>query len=958
MSARQLQLADRLFEEAIALPPERRTAFLAENSHDPEVRDEVQDLLESAGGQPPTGIADAIGHAAVSLSGAELAGQRVGAYRLIGRIGHGGMGTVCRAVRDDDQFQQTVVIKMLRFAQGEPSELRRFLRERQILATLGHPYIAPLLDGGAWIPPGSAESQPFIVMEYVEGLPITAHCEEMKLSLRQRLRLFRQACEAIAYAHQRLIVHRDIKPGNILVTPSGVPKLLDFGIAKLLDPETGSSTLTAAGLSGMTPDYASPEQVRGDLVSTLTDVYSLGALLYEILTGRRAHQLVSRDPLEIAREVCEREMQPPSIVGGRHLRGDLDIIVLKAMQKDPARRYPSVEQFSEDIRRFLDGLPIVARPDTLAYRALKFAQRRRASVVGAAAVLLALTGGIAASSWQAIRATRAERTANAVNEFLENDLLAKAGASAQSNPGTKPDPDLRVRTALDRAAARIGSRFGGQPLVEASIRQTIGKAYLDLGLLSEARKNMERTLEIRRRVLGGEHPLTLRSMNTLWEVSLLREGQYGRAEVLFARLLAVERRVLGKEHPDTLNTMNDLATAYDEEGKHAQAEALCFEVLETRRRTLGEEHPDTLTSMHDLGVLYAMLGKHAQARALNTKVVAIRRRVLGEEHPDTLQSMSSLGALYVREGNYTEAEPLMTRLAEVQRRVLGENHPATQSTTNNLGTLYIYEGRYTQAEPLFARLLEARRKQGDDSEVLLTMNNLALVYRAEGKYGQSEALFTRILEVRRRELGEQHPNTLLTMTNLATVYRGERRYTEAEALYIAAVEGQRRASGEQHPSTLGAMDNLAMLYRAQRRYTQAAELFAKTLEARRRVMGEAHPDTIAAQASLGEVRLLQQKFDEAEPLLRSARAGYQKSNIDTWRRYYHQCALGATLAGQKEFPEAEPLLLTGYRGLVQRENAMPAENLTSVEQAREWMVRLYRDWGKPEKAAAWRKKAH
>ena len=664
MTVEQRELVERLFEQAVTLPPDRRKVFLADNSQDPEVCAELETLLYFDAGYPPTGIAEAIQQAADSLTGAALVGQRVGPYRLLGRIGQGGMGTVCRAVRDDDQFQQTVVIKLLRFGHGEPIELQRLKRERQILASLEHPNIARLLDGGAWIPSGSADSQPYIVMEYIEGLSLIAHCEEKKLSVRERLLLFRQICGALSYAHRRLIIHRDIKPGNVLVTADGAPKLLDFGIAKLLDNETeagtNTTTQTAAGLAAMTPDYASPEQFRGEPVSTVTDVYSLGAVLYEMLTGRRAHQLVFHDPSEMVREICEREVPPPSVVGGRQLRGDLDVIVLKAMQKEPARRYQSVDQFSEDVWRYLEGLPIIARPDTVAYRTLKFAQRHRLGLAAMMAILLALTGGTVVSAWQAVRASRAQQEAKAVNEFLEGDLLAKAGASAQSDSITKPDPELKVRTALDRAAARIIGKFAGQPLVEASIRHTIAKAYLDLGLFSEAEKHMTRSIELRRRALGVEHPVTLNTLNNLGQL-YWRAGDNAQGEKILSPLLQVERRVLGERHPDTVSTMDELGTVYEHQNKIAQAERLYTEALSARRRMLGEEHPETLNSMNNLAVVYKDQGKYPQSEVMIAKVLEIQRRILGEEHPDTLTAMSNLGAIYWYENKYPQAELMLTK---------------------------------------------------------------------------------------------------------------------------------------------------------------------------------------------------------------------------------------------------------------------------------------------------------
>ena len=391
MTADRRELLDRLFGDAATLPIDQRRSFLDAHCLDPEVRAELESLLANDSGAPPPGVVTAIGETAVSLTGSEIVGERLGPYRLTERVGHGGMGAVYRAVRDDD-YHKTVAIKVLRFAHNNSEDVQRFRRERQILATLEHSCIARLLDGGAWVPHGSSERQPYIVMEYVQGLPLTTFCEQKGLSVVQRLVLFRQVCDAVSFAHQRLVVHRDIKPGNILVTEDGTPKLLDFGVAKLLDMEVDPGGVITSGVFVLTPEYASPEQVRGEVVSTLSDVYALGVVLYELLTGRRPHQLSGHSPAEIMHEICTREPLPPSTLGDRKLRGDLDVIVLKALEKEPARRYKSVDEFSEDIRRHLAGQAIVARPERL-YRVNRFVRRNLLAVAGSAALVLALLGG-------------------------------------------------------------------------------------------------------------------------------------------------------------------------------------------------------------------------------------------------------------------------------------------------------------------------------------------------------------------------------------------------------------------------------------------------------------------------------------------------------------------------------------------------------------------------------------
>jgi serine/threonine protein kinase/tetratricopeptide (TPR) repeat protein len=965
MNARQRELLDRCFAETLLSPPELRIAWLDEHCDDAEVRAEVESLLAFTTGPPPGDVNNAIRQTAASLIEAELTGQRVGHYRLTGRIAEGGMGAVYRAVRADGDFDQTVAIKMLRFAYSEPGELQRFRRERQILATLEHPHIARLLDGGAWILPGNTVSQPYIVMEYVEGLPLTTYCDSQRLNVRQRLVLFRQACEALTYAHQRLVVHRDIKPGNILVDKNGVLKLLDFGIAKLLDRDGETAAIT--GPVAMTPDYASPEQVRGEAVSALTDVYSLGAVLFELLAGRRAHQFASYDPIEIAREICEHDVPPPSAWGRRNLRRDLDVIVLKAMQTEPARRYNSVEQFSEDIQRYLDGHPILARPDTLVYRTTRFVQRHRLGLAGIAAVLATLTVGVVMNTRQAIRATRAEKaallerdradaeaaTAKAVNEFLQKDLLAQAGASAQSQPGNKPDPDLKVRTALDRAAARIGQKFRGQPRVEASIRHTISQTYEDLGLFSEAQPHLERAIELRKRELGEENPVTLSTRNNLGEL-YWRQGKYPEAEKLLTALLKNQRRVLGERHPDTIKTMDDLGTVYDEQGKSAESEALYTEALDARRKALGEEHQETLNTMNNLAVVYKDQGRLAEAEGIFSRVWEIQRRILGEEHPDALSTMTNLGGVYALEKKFSLSEPLLMKAVKIKQRVLGAEHPDTLLAMTSLASVSRMEGKYEQAESLFDTLVGVQRRVlGEEHPAALaTMNSLATLYVYQGKYAQAEPLFARLLAGMRHVRGEEHPDTLSSLNNQALLYRAEGKFSRAEQQFLTVLAARRRVLGEEHPDTLRTMGSLAIVCLAEGEISRAEALLTKVLAVRRE-RDEVDPDRLMFLGSLGEVRFRQRKYGDAEALLRTARDGYQKTNADTWPRYYYQCVLGTILAEQGKHSEAEPLLLSGYQSMLRIVNTTPVEDRSSLGRVREWIVRLYQHWGVPAKAAEW-----
>jgi serine/threonine protein kinase len=397
-----------------------------------------------------------------------LTGRRIGNYQISEIIAQGGMGAVYKAVRADDQFRKQVAIKLIRSGFDSSFIVQRFKAERQILANFDQPNIARLLDGGS-----TSDGRPYLVMEYVDGEPIDVYCDSRKLPTDERLRLFRQVCGAVQFAHRNLVVHRDLKPSNILVTAEGVPKLLDFGIAKILDPEQRGSedAPTVTMVQMMTPEYASPEQFRGGPFTTATDVYSLGVVLYRLLTGQWPYRTTTHSPQEIAKAISEQEPEKPSTAIGRtgdglagrgerldklraRLKGDLDNILLKALRKEPERRYASAEQFSDDIHRYLTGLPVLARKDSVRYRTGKFVHRHKAGVAATAGVLALLVAAVIVSSWMAVRASRAEQEARAVSDFLQNDLLAQASANRQARPNTRPEPDLKVRTALDRAAAR------------------------------------------------------------------------------------------------------------------------------------------------------------------------------------------------------------------------------------------------------------------------------------------------------------------------------------------------------------------------------------------------------------------------------------------------------------------------------------------------------------------------
>jgi tetratricopeptide (TPR) repeat protein len=750
-------------------------------------------------------------------------GSIVGRYRIIRLIGEGGMGAVYEA--EQERPHRTIALKVIRPGLSTPELLRRFEQESEALGRLQHAGIAQIHEAGT--ADAGFGPQPYFAMEFIRGRSLREYIKERHLNTRDRLEVMAKVCEAVHHAHQRGLIHRDLKPGNILVDETGQPKILDFGVARVTDSDTRATLHTYVGEIVGTLPYMSPEQVLADPleIDRRSDVYALGVILYELLADRLPYT-ISRKLHEAVQTIREEDPLPLSSISPAY-RGDIETIVAIALEKDKSRRYASAAALAADIQRYLNDEPVIARPPSVTYQVQKFARRHKALVTGVAAVFVVLVAGIIGTTWQAARATQernlavAEKQradteaaiAKAVNEFLQNDLLAQASANMQARPNTKPDPDLKVRTALDRAAMRIASRFEQQPLVEASIRQTIGSTYRDLGVYPEAEQQIGRALDLRRRVLGKEHPSTLASMSGLGQVYLL-EGKYAQAEPLLTNVRAYGRRVWGEAHPDTLLAMNDLAELYRLQGKYEQAEPLILEVLNAQRRSAGEEHPDTLETMNNLGVLYRLQAKYDQAEPLYTRILDVRRRTLGEEHPETLVTGNDLALLYRYQGRYAEAEALFLMVVEVMRRVLGEEHLETLISMGNLGIVYFSQRKYEQTEPLFTMVMEIKRRVlgVEHPETLTSLNNLAVLFVAQGRYTQAEALYNQVVNIQDRVLGEEHPNSLASMNGLAKLYQRRGKYAQGEALLTKALEIQRRVLGQEHPATLASMTNLAALY--------------------------------------------------------------------------------------------------------------------------------------------------
>ncbi|HEY3380121.1 MAG TPA: serine/threonine-protein kinase [Vicinamibacterales bacterium] len=728
--------------------------------------------------------------------------------------------------------QRTVALKVIRAGFATSEMIRRFENEAQALGRLQHTGIAQIYEAGTAETPSGR--QPYIAMELVNGQSLLDYCHTHRLDVRQRLELMAKICDAVLHAHQRALIHRDLKPANILVDESGQPHILDFGVARLTDPDACVTLQTSVGEIVGTLAYMSPEQVLGDPaeIDTRSDVYALGVILYEVLAGKRPYE-IGRQLTEVVRTIREEEPSALRVVN-RAYRGDIEIIVGKALEKDKTRRYASAAELAGDLRRHMRDEPITARPPSASYQLRKFARRHKALVLGAAAVVMALVLGVLASTWEAVKARRAEAKATqqsaiakAVTDFLQHDVLAQASAKAQAGQSARPDPDLKVRTALDRAAARIDGKFGNQPEVEAAIRETMGKTYAELAQYGESRKQLEHTLELERRIWGPEDPRTLNTVNQLGRTAW-HEGKFAEAETLLRGALEIERRISGPEHPDTLSCMNNLGNVYRAQGKDSQAEAIYSQNLEIQRRVLGPEHPDTVISMNNLANVYWTRGKYGQAEALYSRNLEIQRRVLGPEHPDTVLSMGNLADTYVRQGKYAQAEPLFGQTLEISRRVLGQEHPATLSYLADCASMYQRRGDFALAETLAAQVLAGRRRALglDHPDNRPSASDLALAYVSQGKFVEGERLAREALAINERNDPDGWQR-FRAKSLLGASLAGEKRYAEAQPLLLEGYQGMlarqdRTAISDRYHLEL-ALQWLAHLYQAWGKPDKAAE---------------------------------------------------------------------------------------------------------------------------------------
>lgn len=828
MDPDRFQRVQQLFHQVADLPEDERRMRLAEECEgDHDLMAAVLALVEE----------DASGASLLNFDLARVASDVIaapneprtfGPYRLLNVLGEGGMGVVYLAERAG--LGGRVALKILRDAWLSPARRERFTNEQRTLAQLDHPAIARLYDAGT-LPDGT----PWFAMEYVEGLPLDEYCRRRSASLAERLRLIQAVAEAVQFAHANAVIHRDLKPSNILVKDDGSVRLLDFGIAKHLDPTEGAADQTRTGLRMMTPAYAAPEQLRGERVGTYTDVYALGAVLYEVLAGRPPFDLSSKTPGEASEFIVLSDPERPSLVARREGTGaaagaaawrDLDVLCLKAMHKDPRRRYATAEALIRDIGRYLEQQPLEARPDSFAYRLEKFARRRWRGLTVAAAVFFAITALVAFFTAR-LAGARDEAEAEAartrrIQQFMLN--LFQGGDEAAG-----PSEDLRVSALLGRGAQEARA-LDSEPAIQAALYETLGGLYLKRGGLPEAEELLSLALERRRALRGGEHPDVARSLVALAQLRAA-QARMEDAEALARDGLAMSRRALPPRHPQTARALSALGEILSARGQYAEAVEL---IGEAARIAAGG--PDEAAILFELANVEFYAGNYDRSWELNQKVLEMFRRALGAQHPMVADVIINLGAIRAEKGDYGGAAARYREALALTEAWFGADHPKTASNLTMLGRAEVRQNKPQQA--------------------------LATLRRA--------------IEIQERHFGAAHPRVASALNELGSVARGLGRPDEAARHYRRAWDIWRQVHGDEHYLNAIAISNLASVELEKGRMESAESMMRDALARFARSLGEENSNTGIARLKLGRVLLRRENFAGAERELQAGLAVLEK----------------------------------------------------------------------------------
>jgi eukaryotic-like serine/threonine-protein kinase len=956
-----------VFTDALKLAtPAERAAFLDRAcAGDPALRAAVDCLLRAHDRHPDfleRPIETLSGTLAATTAGTgpppEPTGLVIaGRYKLLEEIGEGGMGTVWMA-QQHEPVKRLVAIKLIKPGMDSKAVLARFEAERQALALMDHPNIAKVHDGGA-----TPAGRPFFVMELVKGVPITNYCDDHRLTVRQRLELFVPVCQAVQHAHQKGVIHRDLKPSNVLVAlydERPVPKVIDFGVAKAAGEQLTERTVqTGFGAVVGTVEYMSPEQASFNNldIDTRSDIYSLGVLLYELLTGttplqkKMGREVALLDMLRMIRD--EDPPRPsirlstseglPSTADSRGavqkrltglLRGELDWIVMKALEKDRNRRYETASAFAMDVQRYLADEPVLACPPSAGYRLRKFARRHRGPLWAAATIAVLLVVGIVASTWQAVRATKAEEDARRAHEAearraegeriatadklkhaaqveISNAILASIFADLNLRAIREgPEPlEVVLGQRLIKAAKQLDGEAVGDPLLVADLQVLLGNALLHLGYYPEAIELCVKARNTRTVHLGADHADTLVSTNSL-AMGYQNAGQFDLAQPLFEETLKYSRATLGPDHDSTVKCMSNLACCYQDGGKNELALPLLKDALKVSKAKHGVHDHGTLLVMQNLALGYQAAGKSALALSLFEETAKHMKSLLSPDHPDTLTCVCNMATCYQGAGNLDAALPLFEEALKVRKAKLGPAHPDTLVSMRSLGSCYQAAGNLDLAMPLYEESLSlAKARLGvDHPQTLMCMGSLATGYQFDNKLNLALPLYEETLKRMRTKLGEDHPQTLATMNNLAAAYKAGKRLDLALPLYEETLKLTRAKLGDENPHTLTTMHNLAMAYQAEKKPDKALPFFQSAAAGveKRRFQHE-HAERIITDLSMCLEDSKQ--FDEAEVWRRKwLAAAREGAGPDSVAIASLLSGLGLNLLQQKKWRDAEAVL--------------------------------------------------
>ncbi len=887
----------RTFEQALERDVAERETFVTRAcGADADLLAEVQRLLAAHSDDGFLVAPEAIELRAALTPEAPLGapGERLAGYEVVRVLAEGGMGTVYEALQESPR--RRVALKVMRTGLGSPSARRRFQYEVDVLARLRHPNIAQVhaagtLDAGPLATGQGDDSSfavPWFAMELVEDAStIIRYCRDHDLDLPARLRLFSDVCAAIHFGHQHGVIHRDVKPGNVLVDASGCPKVIDFGVARATDGGDASATQhTRAGEVVGTLQSMAPEQLEGGegRVDTRADVYSLGVVLFELLCGRPPHDMQGKSFTEIIALVRDRVPAAPSTYVD--LPAELDWIVLRAIEKEPDRRYGSPRELADDIQRYLDDEPVLASPPSAAYRVRKFVQRHRVGVAAAAAILLLLVAGITGTSLGWLRAVEAgeearvaQGEAEAARGEAEQALVHAEQEAAKANTVVgfmidlfeSPDPgidgrDVKVVDALARAEAMAPEAFRRFPGVESALRHALGKLYYNLGLLEQAEAHLIVARSLRETQYGVADGRTLSTVGALGLV-WMDQGRYEESEAVFTPVLQLAREAEGDAAPAALAIFNNLAMLRQNQSRWGEAESLYRESVDAHREALGPEHPSSLASRANLGSVLLELQRSDEADQVLTPLVPVMERVLGPEHPRTLTAASNLGVLRMQQQRYDEARDRLRRVIDVRRRVMPE-HPVLLAELSNLGALSMFQGDLEQAEALLLEVADVREQRFpvSDPDTLVVLSNLYFVRDERGDLEGCEQILERILA---HDPGEnvRLARGLVTLDRIANLCELRGRDAAVEAMLAEVLEGHARLLGPDHLDAMSPRLRHVLAIQRQGRLDEAERLLLALRDVLPGMLPDDHPGAAFVDMYYAGLLAEQGRFDEAEPLL-------------------------------------------------------------------------------------------